>query len=97
MANLMEGGFDGAMNHPQFGYAGVPLTQPDLNEKSRVVAPTEPTWYYTYTPDSFPAEADLYYDNGYGVSFNDTYNGVFDVDVTVDTDAEYDAVITPEE
>lgn len=97
MANLMEGGFGQSIDHPQFDHGGVPLIQPDIEEKSRVVAPTEPTWYYTYTPASFPAEADLFYDNGYGVSFNDTYNGVFDVDVTVDTEAEYDAVITPEE
>ena len=92
----MEGGFGGAPKHPQFGYAGPMQTYPDKQGKSIDRTPEGPMWFYTYVPADAPVEGEVLYDNGAGVAFNDTYNGVFEVDLVVDTEAEYDGVLDAE-
>ena len=93
--NLMEGGFGNAFEHPQYGYANPIETYSDLTPKSNVTVPDGPMWAHTY--DTSDPAVTLYSDNGYGVAFDDTYNGVFDVDQEVDTLAEYNLVVDAED
>ena len=80
----MEGGFGGSLEDPQFGFAGPMQQYPDNSNSSMLTEPDEPTWVYTY--DGPVVSSDLYGINGYGVVFDDFYNGIFDVDAIIDND-----------
>ena len=84
MTNLMDGGFGNAMEHPQFGYASSMQEYADLKDSSVLKQPEDPMWIYTY--DGPAVNSDLYGVNGFGVVFDDYYNGIFAVDETIDND-----------
>ena len=84
MTNLMEGGFGNAMEHPQHGFSGPLQEYASMEYSSAVKQPDEPTWLYTYEGPA--VNTDLYGVNGYGVVFDDYYNGIFAVDEVLDND-----------